>query len=413
VTLDPTTFQLLPAPSDAEYAALKADVALHGVLVPIELDEGGTTLDGHTRLRAWTELRAEGVKVPDYPRVVRRFKSREEKVGHVLAINLARRHLSREQRAELAARLRQEQWSHRRIAMVLRVDEITVRRDLKGATDVAPGRVEGRDGRSYPAARPAIVVGSARDERRALTALEVLGDDAPGRLLQLARAETKAREASLARYRERQVPRVAEGEQWRVEHCDFRALDVEPHSIDAIVCDPPYTDADIPIFSELSAFAARVLKPGRLLAAYCGKLRQPEEMARLAESLEYVWVGATVLRGRHSKIHQLKINGWYRPWLLFSAGPYVPRAWIKDTLVAGEGSGEKELIDHPWQQAVGPVRQLVSMLTEPGELVLDPFVGSGTTAIATVSEGRRFVGCDLDPGAVAMTLDRLNQPKEE
>jgi DNA modification methylase len=150
-----------------------------------------------------------------------------------------------------------------------------------------------------------------------------------------------------------------------------------------------------------------VLKPGRLLAAYCGKLRQPDEMARLAEHLDYVWIGATVLRGRHTKVHVHKINGWHRPWLLYSNGRYEPRAWIKDTLIAAEGAGEKELDDHPWQQAEGPIRELVSMLTLPGELVLDPFVGSGTTAAAAVVEGRRFVGCDLDAGAVAMTLDRL------
>jgi len=413
VSINAEGFQLFPELGDAEYAALKRDIAEHGLLVPIELDETGAVLDGHTRLRAWHELRDEGVKVPDYPRVIRRLPDRDSKVGHVLALNLARRHLSREQRAELVARLRDERWSHRRIAAVLGVDEITVRRDLRGATDVAPATVEGRDGRSYPARQaPSIVVGSRRDEVRALKALDVLGDDAPGRLLQLSRAEIKAREASLARYRARQVPRVAEGERWRVEHCDFRELDVEPHSVDAIVCDPPYTDADIPIFSDLSTFAARVLKPGHLLAAYCGKLRQPEEMTRLAESLEYVWVGATVLRGRHSKVHTLKINGWHRPWLLYSAGPYEPRGWIKDTLVAGEGAGEKDLGDHPWQQAEGPIRELISMLTQPGELVLDPFVGSGTTAAAAVAEGRRFIGCDVDPGAVAMTLDRLNKKEE-
>lgn len=414
MTFDAASFQLFPELGDADYAALKRDIAEHGILVPVELDETGAVLDGHTRLRAWNELRDEGVKVPDYPRVIRRLPDRDAKVGHVLALNLARRHLSREQRAELVTRLRRERWSHRRIAAVLGVDEITVRRDLRGATDVAPATVAGRDGRSYPAQQaPSIVVGSSRDEARALKALDTLGDEAPERLLQLSRAETKAREASLARFRARQVPKVTKGRRWRVEHCDFRDLDIADRSVDAIICDPPYTDDAIPIFSDLSEFAARVLKPGRLLAAYCGKLRQPEEMARLAEHLEYVWIGATVLRGRHTKVHVHKINGWHRPWLLYSAGPYKPRAWIKDTLIATDGAGEKELDDHPWQQAEGPIRELVRMLTLPSELVLDPFVGSGTTVAAAVAEGRRFVGCDLDAGAVAMTLERLEAGKSK
>ena len=185
--------------------------------------------------------------------------------------------------------------------------------------------------------------------------------------------------------------------------------DLEDHSVDAIICDPPYTDTDIPLWSDFSAFAARVLKPGRPLAAYCGHLRLPETMDRLGEHLEYVWSGATVLRGRHTKVHLRKINGWHRPWLLYSAGPYEPRAWVRDTLMAGEGSGEKALDDHPWQQAVGPFRELVRMLTLPSELVVDPFLGSGTTAEATVAEGRRFIGCDVDAAAIAMTLDRLQR----
>jgi ParB-like chromosome segregation protein Spo0J len=147
-------FQLLPAPSPGEYAALKRDIAAHGVAVPVEVDEDGTTLDGHTRIKIVTELRAEGVKVPDYPRVVRRFKTREEKIGHVLALNLARRHLSRPQRRDLVATLPRERWSHRRIADVLGIDEATVRRDLQGAANAAPERVRGKDGRRYPATRP-------------------------------------------------------------------------------------------------------------------------------------------------------------------------------------------------------------------------------------------------------------------
>ena len=39
--------QLLPRLSDDEFASLKADIRAHGVLVPIELDSGGVTLDGH------------------------------------------------------------------------------------------------------------------------------------------------------------------------------------------------------------------------------------------------------------------------------------------------------------------------------------------------------------------------------
>jgi DNA modification methylase len=50
---------------------------------------------------------------------------------------------------------------------------------------------------------------------------------------------------------------------------------------------------------------------------------------------------------------------------------------------------------------------IVSRLTEPGELVVDPFVGGGTTAIVCRDLGRRFVGCDVDPKATETTRRRL------
>lgn len=92
-------YQLLPALTDEEYAALKADIAERGVQVPVEYDETGAILDGHHRVRACKEL---GIR--DWPRIVRVGMSEEEKQRHVIALNVARRHLNESQRAMVAAR---------------------------------------------------------------------------------------------------------------------------------------------------------------------------------------------------------------------------------------------------------------------------------------------------------------------
>ena len=75
------------------------------------------------------------------------------------------------------------------------------------------------------------------------------------------------------------------------------------------------------------------------------------------------------------------------------------------------GPDERPL--HPWQQAFEPVRHWVRQVSEPGELIVDPFLGSGTTAVAAVLEGRRFLGCDIDPGCVETTRRRLVELEEE
>jgi site-specific DNA-methyltransferase (adenine-specific) len=407
-------YQLLPALSDAEFATLKADIAARGVAVAIIVDaDSGAIVDGHHRVQAFEELRAAGIRVPEYPREVRRFASEQERLDFVLAANLFRRHLTRAQRQTLVARLRGEGWSMRRIGEVVGAGRSTVARDVAGVPNGTPEPkvVTGADEKTYPARRPrpapSILVRSARDEKRARAALSALGDDAHG-AMDLHRAEERGRYAALARRRTEEVPKRVEGRGFELRRGDFREAlaDLEPASVDAIVCDPPYDDAGVSLYSDLSAFAARVLRPGRLCVAYCGHVALPEELSRLGEHLEYVWMGAVVLNGRHTLFRQSMIFGCWRLVALFSAGPYEPRTAIRDLLTA-EGSGEKGPTDHPWQQAVGPFRRLVEMAAREGELVVDPFTGSGTTALACRSTGRRFLGCDVDPGAVALALERL------
>jgi hypothetical protein len=300
------------------------------------------------------------------------------------------------------------------VSDALGVHHETVRRDLEGVADATGDAsqsttVVGRDRKTYPARRPSIpsiVVRSSRDESRARAALAVLGDEAPGR--DLRRAEEKARLAALARRRSEDVPAQIEGPGWEIRTGDFREVlaDLPDQSVDAIITDPPYNLESVPLYSDLSGFAARVLKPGRLCVVYCGKHVLPEYFERLGEHLEYMWTAAIFLPGRHNLFHRKKIFGRWRPVAMFSAGSYEPRISIVDALWA-EGSGAKHLDDHPWQQAAEPFIRLVEMVTQQGELVVDPFLGSGTTGVACSAATRRFVGADLDSGAVSLACERL------
>ena len=51
----------------------------------------------------------------------------------------------------------------------------------------------------------------------------------------------------------------------------------------------------------------------------------------------------------------------------------------------------------------------VQMTSEPGELVFDPFLGSGTTAVAAIGSGRRFLGGDIEAGNVTTARERLEE----
>ncbi len=64
---------------------------------------------------------------------------------------------------------------------------------------------------------------------------------------------------------------------------------------------------------------------------------------------------------------------------------------------------------HPCQFPVGLVSRLVRALSNPGDLVFDPFTGSGTTAVAALSEGRRFVGTEVAQKYVKIALSRIDR----
>lgn len=88
-----------------------------------------------------------------------------------------------------------------------------------------------------------------------------------------------------------------------------------------------------------------------------------------------------------------------------SAGVQSPRAG------AGRTTGSKN--PHPTVKPVALMRWLVRLVTPPGGRVLDPFMGSGSTGVATALEGFRFTGIELDPQFFAVASERIYFARKE
>jgi DNA modification methylase len=95
----------------------------------------------------------------------------------------------------------------------------------------------------------------------------------------------------------------------------------------------------------------------------------------------------------------VKVNTTWKPVLLF--GESVD--WFGDT--ATSKLNDKRY--HHWGQSESGMADLIERLTKPGQLVCDPFLGGGTTAVVSLATGRRFVGCDIDESAVLKTRERV------
>lgn len=68
---------------------------------------------------------------------------------------------------------------------------------------------------------------------------------------------------------------------------------------------------------------------------------------------------------------------------------------------------EKEFGKHPTQKPLEIMERLVLSSTQPGDLILDPFSGSGTTGVAAIKHGRRYIGFDIDASFNRLARKRI------
>lgn len=70
-------------------------------------------------------------------------------------------------------------------------------------------------------------------------------------------------------------------------------------------------------------------------------------------------------------------------------------------------ASEKKLGKHPTQKPISLMKHFVEILSNPGDTVLDPFMGSGSTGVAAVSTGRHFIGIELDEAYFQLSSARI------
>ena len=165
-------------------------------------------------------------------------------------------------------------------------------------------------------------------------------------------------------------------------------LDVLPVECDAVVTDPPYgigkAEWDLRIPNWLP------LIHGVPTAVFCG-------VVGMRDYPVPDWVGAWVRSGSTQRNGKLKgFNNW-EPILFFN----IER--LKNDVISCPNYHED--FNHP---CVKPDRLMVSLVgLMPGGTILDPFMGSGTTGIACIRTGRKFIGIEKDPKHFETACNRI------
>ncbi len=396
-------YQLLGKLKPEHYAALEADIVARGVLVPIEVDSDGEILDGHNRVEI---AERHGLICKS---IARKFKTDAEKHEHVIKLNLARRHLETYEWGGL---------------FKLLLKSRGIERDKRGpkAKDDNSGTVPelaaecGVDDDSTARARM-----RAHDAYLALPAKLRKQVDKGDLDLKGARAQVR---------KDKQLEKESAARPKSGGPKCKLTKDQEVVKCDAIITDPPYgildepwepakleqftrkwakrwakaeADSIIVFFSQAHMWNGRRwfdecltgYEFQQLLVWHYANNKKPQSSKEFKRTWEPVF-----FYRRIGCEHQVGVGGgeWGKDLTNFDCHvAAVPQTNFTDA----------EFKQHPAQKPVSVMRWLVNAVTQPGQLVCDPFCGSGTTGIAALQLDRRFHGIDTDADFLKLSERRM------
>ena len=87
--------------------------------------------------------------------------------------------------------------------------------------------------------------------------------------------------------------------------------------------------------------------------------------------------------------------------------------WLLPKVTSGANRSSKERTEHPAQFPVSVVERIIQASSNPGDLIFDPFMGSGTTALVASKLGRKVIGFELSRRYLDMIVRRLEMDMEE
>jgi site-specific DNA-methyltransferase (adenine-specific) len=156
-------------------------------------------------------------------------------------------------------------------------------------------------------------------------------------------------------------------------------------------------------FAELFAEIFRVLRRDTHFYLFCDAetmfVAKPEaERVGFRFWKPLVWDKRTIGMGYHYRAR-------YEFILFFEKG----KRRLNDLGVADVMSIPRVHRGYPAEKPPAVSEILIGQSTEPGQIVADPFMGSGSAGVAALKLGRRFIGTDLNPEAVRLTAGRLRE----
>lgn len=418
---------IFPMMSAEEHKALVDDIKQNGLIEPIWL-HFGKIIDGRNRYMACIEADVE-------PRF-RTYNGAgdEDLVQFVVSLNQKRRHLDKgqlafvalaieAQLAEIGKRRKVEAGGWHGNQYAKPTEDLAVLAKLPNApkVDLLPQTLITQ---TNPVAtkltQPAPI--KAREQAAAIVGVsdgyvkmaKKLAEDAPDLAAKVKAGEVTISEASKAlRSQEIQQQRaeiakagqlVKPADKWHIYHGDISQW-TAPRQYDHIITDPPYPKEYLQLYEVLAERAKQWLKPGGLLIAMAGQSYLDEIYAMMSKHLEYYWTACYLTPGQPTPLRQVNVNTTWKPLLIFGLKGQRYNGKIFGDVFKSDGN-DKDF--HKWGQSISGMCDIVSKICLPGQYILDPFNGAGTTGIAALKHGCLYDGLELDIMNVNISKERLH-----
>lgn len=407
--------KIFPPMSEEEFNELVEDIRQNGQLEPIIVYED-KILDGRNRYNACMKL---GIK----PKMVDYNGENLTPLNFVISKNIKRRHLTASQKAILALEIKPllaEEAKKRQLSNLKQFQEDTVvqkiaqRERNEETNDTVRQKVVKREkGRTIE--QVGEIVGVNKEYIRKA---EKVKKEAPELVEKIMAGEMNLSEASKEikkKQREEKIKQTIEQakidnknrDDVKIIHGDMTDPEIqkliEPESIDAIITDPPYPQEYLPLWDDLAKFAKKALKPSGLLITYSGHMYLDIVMEKLSKELQYYWILAMLQPGSNAKVFARNVLEGWKPILVFQKPPFMRINSFYDVFKSEQR--EKDL--HEWQQSESGVLELIQKFTLEGQIILDPFAGSGTTLAMAIANGRKAIGIEKDEKYVKIIRERL------
>ncbi len=192
---------------------------------------------------------------------------------------------------------------------------------------------------------------------------------------------------------------------------------IPDNSIDIVLTDPPYglnkdgvrNDADLNLFYYVLPECDRVLKDNSFFITFFSTKFLPQLFKN--NPFDYFW--QIVLYCPEGRVKSPVGLTKYMSCFIFKKGDPKIIHWNKDIFVDTPGKmvePDEGYIDHPTPKPKHFIKEILKMFTKDNDLILDPFIGSGSTAMACLQLNRKFIGFEIEERYFQIAIKRIQKP---